>query len=70
MNRVVIPFPGLSKASVAPALHNLRAGEGSVLTIKHTHPAFTEEERLEQLKGIKKLCAQILHPEETEERAG
>lgn len=40
------------------------------MDVKHTHPAYTEEERLEQLKTIKRLCSQILCPKEQEERAG
>ena len=43
---------------------------GSLMQIKHTHPSFTEEERREQLRGIKKLCTQLLMPVGQEERAG
>ena len=66
---IVIPFPGVGKASSPAGLHSFEAG-GRIMDIKHTHPANTEEERLEQLKAIKRLCSQILSPKEQEERAG
>ena len=65
----VIPFPGLGKASLSAGLHSFEAG-GRIMEVKHTHPACTEEERLEQLRAIKRLCSQILCPKEQEERAG
>ena len=41
------------------------------MTIEHIHPDFTEEERLEKLRVIKRLCTKILQPDEREEkRAG
>lgn len=40
------------------------------MTVKHTHPDSTEEERLEQLRAIKRLCTQILRPDEQSKRAG
>ena len=40
------------------------------MTVKHTHPSCTEEERLEQLRAIKRSCVQILCPKEQEKRAG
>lgn len=40
------------------------------MTVKHTHPDSTEEERLEQLRAIKRLCTQILQPDEQSKRAG
>lgn len=40
------------------------------MEVKHTHPVCTEEERLEQLRAIKKRCSQILWPNKKEERAG
>lgn len=66
---IVIPFPGLGKASSSAGLHSFEAG-GRIMEVKHTHPACTEEERLEQLRAIKRLCSQILCPKEQEERAG
>lgn len=65
----IIPFPGLTQASISEVPHSYGAG-GSLMEIKHTHPSFTEEERREQLRGIKKLCTQLLMPVEQEERAG
>ena len=40
------------------------------MEVKHTHPVSTEEERLEQLRAIKRFCTQILCPKKQEERAG
>ena len=40
------------------------------MEVKHTHPVSTEEERLEQLRAIKKLCMQLLDPKAQKERAG
>ena len=41
------------------------------MTIEHIHPDCTEEERLEKLRAIKRLCTKILQPDEQEEkRAG
>ena len=40
------------------------------MEVKHPHPVCTEEERMEQLRAIKRLCTQILCPREQEERAG
>lgn len=40
------------------------------MTVKHTHPDSTEEERLERLRAIKRLCTQILQPDEQSKRAG
>ena len=65
----VLSFPWLGKASSPAGLHSFEAG-GRNMDVKHTHPACTEEERLEQLRAIKKLCSQILCPKEQEERAG
>ena len=64
--RIVIPFP--AESSALP-MHSLVAG-GQSMTVKHTHPDSTEEERLEQLRAIKRLCAQILQPDEQRKKAG
>ena len=37
------------------------------MEVKHAHPACTEEERLEQLKTIKRRCCQTLYQKEKEE---
>ena len=66
---VVIPFPSLTGASSSALLHSVEAG-GWDMTVKHTHPSCTEEERLEQLRAIKRSCVQILCPKEQEKRAG
>lgn len=68
VNSVLIPFPGLEELP-RHAAHTMDAG-GMDMTIKHTHPVLTQEERLAQLQGIKKLCSQLLHPKEPEARAG
>ena len=68
-NRIVIPFPAQESESSALSPHSFEAG-GRNMEFKHTHPACTEEERLEQLRAIKRLCSQILCPKELEERAG
>lgn len=65
----VIAFPGLGKALSPAATHSLEAG-GLDMVVKNTHPALPEEERLEQLRAIKRTCTQILYPQEQEERAG
>jgi len=39
------------------------------MKLTHTHPVLTEEERMEQLKAIKKRCMQLLEPKLREERA-
>ena len=66
---IVIPFPGAGKACSPDRPHSLVAG-GQSMEVKHTHPACTEEERLAQLRAIKRLCTQLLCPGEQEERAG
>lgn len=70
MNKgVVIQYPGIGKASSTIETHSFEAG-GRNMEVRHTHPACTKEERLEQLRAIKRLCSQILCPKEWEERAG
>ena len=67
---VLIRFPGLVKESSDLTTHSLVAG-GQSMTIEHIHPDCTEEERLEKLRAIKRLCTKILQPDEREEkRAG
>ena len=39
------------------------------MIIKHTHPDYTEEEREEKLRSIKKNCRQLLTPKERQEDA-
>ena len=67
---VLIRFPGSANESSDLTTHSLVAG-GQSMTIEHIHPDFTEEERLEKLRVIKRLCTKILQPDEREEkRAG
>lgn len=63
----MIRFPGSANESSALTTHSLVAG-GQSMTIKHIHPDCTEEERLEKLRTIKKLCTKILQPEEQKEK--
>ena len=67
--RSVIPFPTQESESSALSPHSFEAG-GQSMTVKHTHPDATDEERLEQLRAIKRLCAQILQPDEQRKKAG
>ena len=67
---VLIRFPGSANESSDLTTHSLVAG-GQSMTIEHIHPDCTEEERLEKLRAIKRLCTKILQPDEQEEkRAG
>ena len=66
---IVIQFPGAERACLTNDSHSYVAG-GRSMEVKHTHPVSTEEERLEQLRAIKRFCTQILCPKAQEERTG
>ena len=66
---MIIPFPLSSDECSSPCNHSFVKG-GMAMTVKHTHPEITDEERLDRLKDIKKLCLKQLQTEPSEKRAG
>ena len=66
---MIIPFPLLPDACSPSCNHSFVKG-GMAMTVKHTHPEITDEERLDRLKDIKKLCLKQLQTEPSEKRAG
>jgi len=66
---MIIPFPLSSDECSSPCNHSFVKG-GEAMTVKHTHPEITDEERLDRLKDIKKLCLKQLQTEPPEKRAG
>ena len=66
---LVIPFPIAMREFPSLPAHSVEAG-GWDMTVKHTHPSCTQDERLERLKAIRRNCIQLLDPRKQEERAG
>lgn len=58
-----------SDESSAKQVHSFDLG-GKAMKVIHTHPAIPDDERLERLKDIKKICAKQIKPKAPEKRAG